>query len=483
MSPTTPTNPPTDDPVGGVSAEFPPQNATDEVVSAGVAERQREPNTPTRWWAAYALLPTGLARDVTFEVEDGRFASVTPDTEPGGAERLPGVVLPGLANAHSHAFHRALRGRTHDRGGTFWTWRERMYAVARRLEPDSYLALARATYAEMALAGIACVGEFHYLHHQPDGTPYDDPNAMGEALRRAAREAGIRLTLLDTCYLVGGLSADGHAPLSPEQQRFGDGDAERWAERVARLADDATTRIGAAIHSVRAVPREHLATVATTNGGRPLHVHLSEQPAENEACQAFYGLTPTGLLDAEGVLGPHTTAVHATHLTDADIEALGTSHTTACFCPTTERDLADGIGPARRLLDAGAPLSLGSDQHAVIDLLEEARALEMNERLDTLQRGRFRPDELLATATDHACLGWTDAGRLEAGARADLVAVRLDTPRTAGSAPEQVLLAATAADVDTVVVDGRAVVTGGRHALGDVGALLTDAIDPLWEDQ
>jgi formiminoglutamate deiminase len=396
------------------------------------------PATPTnsgRWWAAHALLPSGPADAVTVEVTDGRFTAITAGTEPGDAERLPGVALPGLANAHSHAFHRALRGRTHDRGGTFWTWRDRMYAVARRLDPDTYLALARATYAEMALAGISCVGEFHYVHHQPGGTPYDEPNAMGEALRQAAREAGIRLTLLDTCYLAGGLSADGHAPLSDDQQRFGDGDAAGWAERVGRLRDDATTRVGAAIHSVRAVPRDQLATVRKADDGRPLHVHLSEQPAENEACQAFYGLTPTALLEAEGVLGPRTTAVHATHLTDADIAALGASGTTACFCPTTERDLADGIGPARKLLDAGAPLSLGSDQHAVIDLIEEARAIEMHERLDTLQRGRFQPPELLAAATGHACLGWDDAGRLEVGARADLVALRLDSPRTAGSAP------------------------------------------------
>ncbi|MGN6636314.1 MAG: formimidoylglutamate deiminase, partial [Oryzihumus sp.] len=399
-----------------------------------------------RWHAAYALLPTGLAREVTFAVTDGRFTAVTPDSPAGDAALLPGVVLPGLANAHSHAFHRALRGRTHAGGGTFWTWREGMYAVAAQLDPDSYLALARATYAEMALAGVTGVGEFHYLHHGPGGVPYADPNAMGEALRQAAAEAGIRLTLLDTCYLAGGLTADGHLPLGAEQLRFGDGTVERWEVRVSALKPSEGMRVGAAIHSVRAVPREALSTVAQTARGMvlsagPLHVHLSEQPAENEACQGFYGLTPTSLLEVEGVLGPHTTAVHATHLTPADVAALGGSGTTACFCPTTERDLADGIGPARALRDAGAPLSLGSDQHAVIDLIEEARALEMHERLESLQRGRFRLEELLAAATAHGSLGWEDAGRLEVGARADLVAVRLDSPRTAGSDPGQVLLA------------------------------------------
>jgi formiminoglutamate deiminase len=441
----------------------------------------RNPSSLQRWWAAYALLPSGLGRDVTFEMVGGRFTAVTPHTVPGDAQVLPGVVLPGFANAHSHAFHRALRGRTHDGGGTFWAWRERMYAVAAQLDPDSYLALATATYAEMALAGITAVGEFHYLHHAPGGVPYDDPNAMGEALRQAAADAGIRLTLLDACYVAGGLSAAGHSPLDAMQLRFGDGHADRWAQRIGELKESAGMRVGAAVHSVRAVPRDQLGVVAAAAAGRPVHVHLSEQPAENQVCQMFYGLTPTALLGVEGLLGPMTSAVHATHLTDADVATLGRTGTTACFCPTTERDLADGIGPARRLSDAGSPLSLGSDQHAVTDLLEEARALEMHERLSSLHRGRFRADELLAAATRHGSLGWDDAGVLEVGARGDLVAVRLDSRRTAGSAPEQIMLTASAADVDTVVVDGRAVVSGGRHVLGDVGRLLHRAIQPLWE--
>lgn len=440
------------------------------------------PEPPQRWWAAYALLPSGVARGVTFEVAAGRFAALTPDTLAGDAQVLPGVVLPGFANAHSHAFHRALRGRTHDGDGTFWTWRERMYAIAAQLDPDSYLALATATYAEMALAGITTVAEFHYLHHAPGGANYDDPNAMGEALRQAAANAGIRLTLLDTCYVAGGLSASGHSPLEPAQKRFGDGDADRWAQRVAGLKESDGMRVGAAVHSVRAVPRGQLRLVVAAAEGRPLHVHVSEQPAENEACQEFYGMTPTSLLEAEGVLGPLTSAVHATHLADADIATLGRTHTTVCLCPTTERDLADGIGPARRLRDAGSPISLGSDQHAVIDLLEEARALEMHERLDSLQRGRFPVDELLSAATRHDSLGWEDAGRLEVGARADLVALRLDSRRTAGSAPGQIIMSATGADVDTVIVDGRTVVADGQHLLGDIGTLLHRAIEPLWRN-
>jgi formiminoglutamate deiminase len=436
-----------------------------------------------RWFARYALLPSGLARDVLFAELDGHFVSVTAGASAADAESLPGVVLPGFANAHSHAFHRALRGRTHSHGGTFWTWREAMYAVASRLDPDGYLALARATYAEMALAGVTSVGEFHYLHHAPGGDRYADPNEMAQALRQAAADAGVRVRLLDACYLSGGLRASGHLPLSGTQLRFGDPDVDAWATRLGELAPSSGFGVGAAIHSVRAVPRESLATVVSAAAGRPLHVHLSEQPAENEACQQFYGCTPTELLDGEGVLGASTTAVHATHLTSTDIATLGRSGTTACFCPTTERDLADGIGPARALSDAGSPLTLGSDQHAVIDLIEEARALESHERLSSGERGRFSLDELLTAVTGHASLGWSKAGRLEAGAVADLVAVRLDTVRTAGVAPEQVLMSATSGDVATVIRDGEVIVEDGRHRIGNVARMLDAAITPLWADR
>lgn len=423
----------------------------------------------TRYWAAHALLPDGPATGVSLTVRDGRFTSVTPGSPAAGAVRLPGVVLPGFANTHCHAFHRALRGRTHDGSGTFWTWRERMYAVAARLDPDSYLALARATYAEMALGGVTAVAEFHYLHHAPGGRPYADPAAMDHALRHAAADAGVRLTLLDTCYLAGGFDAC----LDDVQRRFADRDVDAWAAR----AGDAD---GVAVHSVRAVPREALKAVTAAAAGRPLHVHLSEQTGENAACLARHGLTPTGLLAAEGVLSPTTTAVHATHLTSDDVALLGASGTGACFCPTTERDLADGIGPARALRDAGVALSLGSDSHAVTDLVEEARALEMHERLATGERGRFAPADLLAALTAHHALGRPDAGRLAAGAPADLVAVRTDTVRTAGCDPAQILFAATAADIDSVLVDGEVVVDGGHHRLGDVGAALDAAITPLW---
>lgn len=436
-----------------------------------------------RFFAEQALLPVGLRRDVAFDVVDGRFAAITPDSGgagAAGATRLPGVALPGFANGHSHAFHRALRGRTHGSGGTFWTWRQAMYAVADRLDPDSLHRLARAVYAEMALAGHTAVAEFHYLHHRPGGRPYDDPNAMGAALSEAASQAGVRLTLLDTCYLSGGLDRSGHRPLDDHQRRFGDSGAEGWAERVRARSPVTGTTSGAAIHSVRAVPAAALPTVVAAAAGMPLHVHLSEQVAENDACLAFHGCTPTVLLDRAGALGRDTTVVHATHLDATDVEVLGDRGVHACLCPTTERDLADGIGLGRALHDAGVRVCLGSDQQVLVDPFEEARGLESHERLRSHRRGVFDQDELLVAMTDHAALGVPDAGALAVGWRADLVAVRLDTVRTAGIDPTQVVSAATAADVDTVVVDGRTVVSGGRHLLGDVARLLDAAITPLW---
>lgn len=372
-----------------------------------------------------------------------------------------------------------MRGRTHGSGGDFWVWRDAMYALAAGLEPDTYRALARAVYAEMALAGVTCVGEFHYVHHRTDGSAYDDPNAMGDAIRAAALDAGVRLTLIDACYLAGGLGK----PLSAPQRRFGDENGSSWRQRVGARDDDANTRIAVAAHSVRAVSPDDLETVVVAAGaGRPLHVHLSEQPAENEASLRAYGLTPTALLRDRGVLGPATTVVHATHLTADDVATLGEAGVTACFCPTTERDLGDGFGPARALADAGASLALGSDQNAVVDLLTELQALEFDERLASRRRGRFSLVELVdgLTVHGHRALGWPEAGRIAAGSLCDLVAVRTTTPRTAGADPAQLPLVATAADVSDVIVGSRPVVRNGTHtSVRDVGRALDDAIAAL----
>ncbi|MGH2918786.1 MAG: formimidoylglutamate deiminase, partial [Solirubrobacteraceae bacterium] len=337
------------------------------------------------------------AAGVRVEIDGGRIASVTAGAEPGDAERLAGLTIPGLANAHSHAFQRAMRGRA-QAPGSFWTWREQMYALAETIDPDAYLPLARATFAEMTLAGMTLVGEFHYLHHEPGGASYTDPNEMGRAVLAAAADAGIRIVLLDACYLRCGSA------------RFRDPSAEAWAERVAQL-DGA----GAAIHSVRAVDPEGARVVGewALQRGAPLHAHVSEQPAENEYAREAYGLTPTALLHDAGALTERFTAIHATHVTDGDIALLGAAGAAVCLCPTTERDLADGIGPARRIRESGSLLVLGSDSQAVIDLFEEARAVELDERLNNGVRGNHAPGDLLraATASGYESLGWPEGGR------------------------------------------------------------------------
>jgi formiminoglutamate deiminase len=333
----------------------------------------------------------------------------------------------------------------------------------------------------MVAGGITSVGEFHYLHHGLDGTPYDDPNAMGHALVEAAREAGIRIALLDTCYLAAGIGR------TPEgvQVRFSDGSADAWAERVSRggPASGDHVRRGAALHSVRAVPRDQMPVVTAWAEGSaaPLHVHLSEQVAENDACLQAYGATPAAVLAEAGALGPRTSAVHATHLTDEDVRLLGLSGTRACFCPTTERDLGDGIGPSRRLLDSGSPLTLGSDSHAVVDLFEEMRAVELDERLATERRGHWDAEELLVAATrdGHESLGFAGAGRIEVGARADLVTLDTLSPRTAGTGADTgtAVFAATAADVVKVLRDGVDVTVDPR----EVGAELDRVIGRILE--
>ena len=439
----------------------------------------------TTYWCEHAALDDDVAAGVTIETAEGAITAVTtgqPMDPANAVVRLAGLTIPGFANCHSHAFHRALRGRTQRERGSFWTWREQMYSLAARLEPDTYYTLARAVYREMAAAGITSVGEFHYLHHAADGTSYDDANAMGEAMIAAARDVGIRIALLDTCYLAAGI---GSAP-EGVQRRFSDGDARGWRDRVERLThrDGPAVVVGAAIHSVRAVPREALPLVAewAADNAVPMHVHLSEQVAENEACQAAYGCSPTELLADGGVLGPLTSAVHATHLSNRDIELLGSSATAACFCPTTERDLGDGIGPARSLQAAGSPLTLGSDSHAVIDPYEEMRALELNERLASQLRGHWSAAELLlaGTTAGHASLGFADAGRIAVGSRADLVTLDLETTRTAGGGPtlETAVFAAGGADVVQVICDGR--VIASRADRGDIGRELQTAIADAW---
>lgn len=421
----------------------------------------------------------------------GRVAGITENTplppHLAATQRFTGLALPGANNAHSHAFHRLLRGRTHAGGGTFWTWRTVMYKAAAQLTPDNYYTLATAVFAEMLTAGYTSVAEFHYVHHQPNSTPYPD-HQMELALARAAQRVGIRLLLLDTCYLRGGLGTE----LSPEQARFGDGSIGGFMDRHAdlgRVLAATPTTLGAAIHSVRAVAREDLPAFADLPG--PLHVHLSEQPAENQACLDMYGLTPTQLLAQAGVLTDRLAAVHATHVTPQDIDLLGQARAAVVMCPTTEADLADGIGPARQLADAGAVIALGSDQHVALDPLLEVRALEAGERLGSGARGRFTPTELVTALTGGGAyamgLPWPTQSQPTQLAQtgnhtqqlpwADFCVVDTGSVRTVGSVGEQALLAGTASDVTYVIVAGQVRAQAGRHmTLGAPAELYAQAL-------
>ena len=411
-----------------------------------------------RIWVDRLLRAGALERGVLFESDAaGVVVAETAGTAAPADATVLDLAVPGFANAHSHAFHRALRGRTHE-SGSFWTWRELMYRAAGRLDPATYRDFAAAVFSEMTATGWTSVGEFHYVHHRPDGTPYDD-HAMEMALADAAAEAGIRLVLLDTCYLAGGIGR----PLTAEQARFGDADAGAWLDRWHSLRSALAGRsdlvtLGAALHSVRGVPREALGRVARElPGDVPLHIHLSEQPAENEECLTAYGLTPTELLADEGVLSARLSVVHATHLTDGDIRLLGKAGVHAVFCPTTEADLGDGIGPAVELMEAGAALAVGSDQNAVVDPSLELRGLEAGERLRSLRRGRIAPATLwrIGSAGGYGSLGLAEPAR--PGGPLDLVELDPVSIRTAGSRIDQLPLAATAADVKRTIVGGRVI--------------------------
>lgn len=469
-------------------------------------------------WAARAWLGAdsgGFACDVLISCSPaGTITGVEPGVSraarPAAVAVGGDVCLPGFVNAHSHAFHRAMRGVSETTTGSFWAWRDVMYRVADRLDPDAYRELCSLVYAEMLLAGYTAVGEFHYLHHAAGGATYADPNEMGLAVLAGAAAAGIRLTLIDACYLQAGV--DG-SPLSGAQLRFGDRSGEAWSERVARLLAKAGNgsppggtppfgdhvRFAVAAHSVRATPARAIKTVAAVAASEdlPLHVQVSEQQQENEACLKAVGLTPTDLLHDCGALTAHTTAVHATHVTTLDLGRLGLASCGVCACPTTARDLGDGIAPFSELAEAGAVLSIGSGSHAVVDPFEETRAIELNERLATQRRGVFGVTALLEAATSGGCraLGWP-AGGIRVGSAADVVGVRLDAPRLAGGhgagaaglLPEpsaggradgsgtglqpadeellaRVVFAGSPADVETVVVGGRVVVQGGEHVL------------------
>lgn len=403
------------------------------------------------WHAEQAWLGRP-ARDVLIEVEEGRIKAVTEGSAvPAGAVALRGWTIPGFANVHSHAFQRALRGSTEAGGGDFWEWRQQMYRAAENWDAIGYLNHSRRVFREMLQAGITAVGEFHYLHALG--------NELGEALTEAAAKEGIRITLIDACYLHGGV--DGR-PLEGAQKSFSDGDADRWAQRMDSFKGDGEgVRVAAAIHSVRAVDPPSMRIVAAWARKRkaPLHIHLAEQPAEVDECVAVEGCTPTQLLEREGILGPDLTAIHAIHVDDYDISLLSRHNVSICACPTSERDLGDRVGLLHRLANAGSALCVGSDSNAVIDVLEEARGLELDQRRATGRRVLHQPKDLLRAATINGmrALGW-EAGELKEGMLADFITVQpRDGERTLDAG--YLVFGCSARDVTNVVVGGRTVVS------------------------
>lgn len=446
----------------------------------------RPPATRRFFTCESALVDTGSTRQVwqgaCIEVDEhGQIAGLWPHRAPPEAESESGpsavvhdlghaLVLPGMINSHSHAFQRSIRGATAARGAgdpsSFWSWRTAMYGAVAGFDPEGFEAATRRCFSEMLAAGITCVGEFHYVHHRVDGQPYDDANELSFRVIRAAEAVGLRMTLLEVFYE----RCEFEKPALPEQARFCDASVQAYLERVERLRELASPalRVGITPHSVRAVTRASLEILAdyATRHDLPMHAHVSEQPAENASCQREHGMSPTQLLGETGCLArPGSfTAVHAIHMRDEDFELLAEHN--ACACPSTEADLGDGIIPVRRWQAAGSNLCLGTDSNALVDLVQEARLLEMHERLRTQSRlclldseGRVAPVLAdAATCGGARALGWPELGSLAVGRPFDAACVDLDHPIFADLPIERALdvlfTSGTAAPISEVWVAG-----------------------------
>ena len=439
------------------------------------------------------------------------------------------ALLPGMINAHSHAFQRVIRGRTeyrskpfrgglppaglgsHNNVDSFWTWREKMYSAAMRLTPEDIYDASRMAFLEMALSGITAVGEFHYLHHAPDGSSYDDPNLLAKEVLRAAGDVGLRIALLRVAYARSGFQTE----VNPKQVRFIESDPDSYLKSFESLITDLgrgispTVRegsdkqvgdgalphgrasapmawVGVAPHSVRAVPLNYLNDVIAYANQHDLktHMHVAEQPAEVSACIEEHGRTPVALLQTEGLLSERFTAVHAIHVTPKAIASFAETRALVCACPTTERNLGDGVVPADEYLKHEVPICLGTDSHAQIDLLEDARELEYHLRLQKLERAVLSvssPSVSEGNSSDEARLLFDCAtvngarstgapgGALEAGRPADFFTVDLDDPSIAGASRDDLLPAIvfslSRAAVQEVVVGGKPIVSEGQHLI------------------
>jgi formimidoylglutamate deiminase len=418
--------------------------------------------------------------------DDGRVSAIAAPEQAPDAEliRLPGrALLPGLANVHSHAFQRLFRARAEGRkrgGDTFWTWREQMYRAAGFLSPEDLFDVARAVFLEMLSAGITVVGEFHYLHNDPSGKPYANPNELTLRVIAAAQSVGIRICMLRTAYLRAGFQRKPH----PGQKRFYE-DGESYLRNLDALlsatAGERQVSVGAAPHSIRAVPLPVIKEIASYAHGKnlPLHLHAAEQTAENDACLAEYGRTPVAMLAEQGILSPRTTLVHAVHLAKAEFEQVAAAGSTICSCPTTERNLGDGIFPAEVAARLRIPVAFGTDSQAQIDILEDARQSEYHLRLEKRERGIL--DQLdgmeiaerlyrSATACGYRALG-IGGGSLAVGEPADFFTVDLNDMAILGTDEDSLLAQAVFAlgrsAIRDVAVQGRLIIEDRRHGLGE----------------
>ncbi|HYR74771.1 MAG TPA: formimidoylglutamate deiminase [Pyrinomonadaceae bacterium] len=453
----------------------------------------------------------------------GQIAGVTGVDELRDEKRIRlanRAMMPGMVNAHSHAFQRVLRGRTEYRASnkdTFWTWREMMYSAATRLTPEDIYDASRMAFLEMALNGITALGEFHYLHHDPDGHPYDDPNLLAKEVVRAAGDVGLRIALMRVAYARAGFQTEPN----PKQARFIEKDSQTYLRNLDKLIADVarvrsptvregkltrealpdgraseTAWVGLAPHSVRAVPLDYLCEVFAhaRQNDLKVHMHVAEQPAEVSACVEEHGRTPVALLETEGLLSERFTAVHAIHVTPKAIPSFARSGAMVCACPTTERNLGDGVVPADEYLKHQVPICLGTDSHAQIDLLEDARELEYHLRLQKLERAVLsvrsptvregmvtsealpdgRASETAAVLFDCATVNGARSigapgGTLEPGRPADFFTVALDDPAIAGASPDNLLagivFSLSRAAVREVVVGGKPLVSEGQHLI------------------
>jgi len=442
---------------------------------------------PAQSWLPDLIYTDGrFQSDRALVCDGGKIVDIVDGAKAPDAIRLARrAMLPGMVNAHSHAFQRVIRGRTEHRSqhttDSFWTWREQMYAAANRLGPEEIYAASRLAFLEMALTGITAVGEFHYIHHSQDGSTYDDPNLLAREVIRAAHDAGIRIALLRVAYARAGFETEPN----PQQIRFIEPSTDIYLKHLEQLLTapelkDGMAWAGVAPHSVRAVPLDYLKTIIAfaKEHDLPTHMHVAEQPAEVSACIKEYGRSPVALLATEGLLSKRFTAVHAIHVTPKAIAAMAQSGALVCACPTTERNLGDGVVPVDSYFDAGVRVSLGSDSQIQIDLLEDARELEYHLRLQKTARNVLAPANdatnsalarrlfECATINGAASIGF-DGGKLEAGFPADFFTVDLDDLSIAGCAVEDLLanivfsLSKTA--IKNVVVAGKQIVEHGSN--------------------